>query len=689
MTKTVLCVSLWLLLQPTFVSASPTRSFVLDSASVLSEGKLDGTSIESDGSIQSGVHTRRTELPGVPSAKSLLLLPDGTAFIGTGNDGRIYAYRAGAVRVFAETKQLMVSSLTRDAQGTLYAGTLPSGKIFAISSSGQVREFAAPAHAEHIWALAYDERRKTLFAATGPEGKLFAIDAKGKADVYYDSDDAHIMALALADDGSLYIGTSDRALVLRVLSAGRADVIYDFEGNEITGVALRGEQLAVIANNFPKPAAPPKPLIAAAASDGHGTTIALTPAPTLDRPQAGKGVLYRVTVSGQVGQVGQVGGQVERLFSADEGHLTTVNWLDDDTLYVGTGKEGHIHRVRASDHSHSLLVDVDERQVLALQRTAAHAVFVTGDGAAVYELDPAARELREWTSKVLDAAGHARFGRLSVRGHGPVAVRTRSGNTDKPDNTWSPWSQPLSAQHTIQSPSARFLQIKVQLDEPGSVVYALEAFYLPDNQAALVTEVSAEAPRARVERAGNMRSGPSSSVYKLRWKLDNPDNDSLRYRLYSTHEGDAQRLPLLRESVVLTDSEYSWDTDAVPDGYYRIHVEASDELDNPEPLVRKGHGDSEPFLVDNRPPELPELRVEAQRVVGKALDALGPITRLEYNVDGLEWRLVRSDDDLLDSREERFAIPLSQLPKGQHLLAVRASDARGNTVTRNVAVNVP
>ena len=58
--------------------AAPTRSFVLDNQNSLSEGKLDGTAIESDGTIQSGVQTRRTELPGVPTAKSLLTLPDGT-----------------------------------------------------------------------------------------------------------------------------------------------------------------------------------------------------------------------------------------------------------------------------------------------------------------------------------------------------------------------------------------------------------------------------------------------------------------------------------------------------------------------------------------------------------------------------------------------------------------------------------
>src|SRR4029077_7335596 len=117
---------------------------------------------------------------------------------------------------------------------------------------------------------------------------------------------------------------------------------------------------------------------------------AQTPAPVPPPAQAGKGVLYRVSTSGVV----------ERLFTADEGHLTSVEWASDDLIYVGTGKEGHIHRVRCSDHDHALLLDVDERQILALQLTAAKPIFVTADSAAIYELQSGSSQVLEWTSKV-------------------------------------------------------------------------------------------------------------------------------------------------------------------------------------------------------------------------------------------------------------------------------------------------
>jgi hypothetical protein len=666
---------LWL--SPAIAFAAPTRSFVLDSASVLAEGKLEGASVESDGSISAGLTTRRSELKGVLSAKSLLVLPDGSAYVGTGNEGKIYLFRDGVAQLFAETKQLMVSSLARDGQGTLYAGTLPKGKIFAIAADGKAREFAAPSGAEHIWALVYSEKQKTLFAATGPQGKLFAIDAKGKAEVYFDSEDSHIMALALAPDGSLYAGTSDRALLVRLRGINRAEVIYDFDGNELSALALAKDgSLAVASNLFPKTPAS-KPTTLAPSSDTNSpNATAPGPASANDRPQAGKGQLYRVRPDGRV----------EHLFTADEGHLSSVEWGEGGVIFAGTGREGHIHRVRP-DRDHALIVDVDERQILATALSSPHPTFVTGDAGAIYDLPKNGPRKLDWTSKVLDAGNIARFGQLSWRGRGPVAVSSRSGNTDKADATWSAWSQPLTAAGPISSPPARFLQLRLTLSAADSVVYGLEAFYLAQNLPAMVSEVTIETPRPREKPAG-VRAGPASSVYKIKWKAENPDNDAVRYRLYYREERASDERPLLRESDVVTGTEQNWETDGVPDGYYRIRIEASDELENPEPSVQKSSTLSEPFLLDNHPPQLVDLRTQSDRVIGTARDELGPITKLEFSIDGLEWKLLQPDDELLDTREEPFALPFKQLPKGKHSVMIRASDARGNLSTRAIDVDV-
>jgi hypothetical protein len=118
-------------------------------------------------------------------------------------------------------------------------------------------------------------------------------------------------------------------------------------------------------------------------------------------------------------------------------------------------------------------------------------------------------------------------------------------------------------------------------------------------------------------------------------------------------------------------------------------VTASDEWDNPDSLAYQSHGESEPFLIDNTAPAIATLKVQGPAVVGKAADAAGPISKLEYSLDGIEWKLARADDMLLDQREEAFTVPFALLPHGNHTLVLRASDTRGNSGTRAIEINVP
>ena len=95
------------------------------------------------------------------------------------------------------------------------------------------------------------------------------------------------MALARGDDGALYLGTSDRALLVRLRGAGRAEVLYDFEGSEVTALALRGKRLAVVSNQFPKSLKPEQAEhAAAAASECANTRHCLAAAPGCTRRRA-------------------------------------------------------------------------------------------------------------------------------------------------------------------------------------------------------------------------------------------------------------------------------------------------------------------------------------------------------------------------------------------------------------------
>jgi outer membrane protein assembly factor BamB len=653
--------------------AVTTRQFLIDSAAVFSDGKLAGTAVLSSGAVVASAGVERVELPNVGVARSVLVRPDGSAVVGTGNQGKLFKVVGNSASPWVDTGELLVTALCADAAGTVYAGTLPHGKIFAIDKQGKSRLFAQPAGAEHIWALVHDARRKRLFAATGPEGKIFVIETspeKPKAEPYFETQARHVMALALDPNGTLYAGTSDEALLLRIDAARRGEVVYDFEGNELTAIALRDGRLAVAANNFPKQGAEKK-----------------KDTPKDEEPPSGdKGDAAKDAAKPGTGELWMVepNGEARRLFgSSDDGHLTAVQWAADGAIYAATGKAGHVYRVKA-DGTYALWLDVDERQVLGMDLEGAHPMFTTGDAGAVYRVLPGPASEALWTSKVLDAQFPSRFGQLSWRGRGKLGFQTRSGNTEKPGIGWSEWSSALAEPGPIRSPAARFLQIRARLQpRDESVLYAVQAYYLPANQSATSKELSVKPAPAKNGDDG------SSSLYKLEWKIDNPDGDRLRYRLYYRGEDRPIWRPIVREGEVLTRPQYDWNTDGVPDGYYRLRVDASDELDNPAHAIRVQQSESEPFLIDNHPPHVYDLRFANGRLTGIARDSQGPISRLEYTENGQDWQPLRPKDDLLDTREEPFELNRPDLAKGSRLIAVRARDARNNVATAELWISAP
>ncbi|UCH28923.1 MAG: hypothetical protein JSV06_11690, partial [Myxococcales bacterium] len=644
------------------VGAVTTRSFVLDNADAFFAGELEGTAVHSDGSVRTGADVERVALENVPLAYSLARRGN-TTFIGTGTSGGVYRVDGKKVKPFAETGELLVSALAFGRGGALFAGTLPNGRIYRIDpKSGETKMFSAPEGVKHIWALHYDKRRGKLIAATGPEGKLFAIDGEGMARELFKAEASHIMALSEDGKGNLFVGTSDSALVIRIAQNGRATVVHDFPGNEVTAIDFHDGKLAVASNQFKTaPGAQFKPAAGKAARPST-------------RPRPGTGQLWRVD-----------GGRAEMLLTRKDTHFTTVQWGNDGAIYAGGGHEGRVFRVE-TDASYSIWVDVEERQVLGLDLRSSNPAFVTGDGAALYRVRGGAPKNAVWTSKPLDANFPASWGRLTWRGSGRFVFEMRSGNTAEPGETWSGWSKGLKQPGRAGSPGARFIQLRAKFPrDPSAVLHAVELFYLPQNQRARVSDVMGARPPLKRGEA-TRQPPPPTTLLSLTWKVDNPDRDPLRFRLAYRQEGQPIWRDMFSEDVVLTDAKYTWNTGSIPDGYYVVRVEASDEEANPDEHMLRSSAVSEPIRVDNHPPRVTELSLRKGRVRGRVVDTLGPIARIQMSIDAGPWRDVFPQDSLLDSGDERFEAALGEISKGSHIVAVRAFDAGGNQANREITV---
>jgi hypothetical protein len=174
------------------------------------------------------------------------------------------------------------------------------------------------------------------------------------------------------------------------------------------------------------------------------------------------------------------------------------------------------------------------------------------------------------------------------------------------------------------------------------------------------------------------------------WKATDDNDDSLEYSLYFKGEGETDWKLLEKK---LTDTFYTVDEGALPDGVYTLKVVASDAPSNAFGKFLIGELVSKPFVISNF---TPAVEVVGHKLQGKKVDLqfhvkvpTGRIASAEFSVDGGEWYLVFPNDGIADSAQEEFQFITSELAPGEHVIGLRSTDANGNTGTGKLIVKVP
>ncbi|HJU55152.1 MAG TPA: hypothetical protein VJ715_11290, partial [Pyrinomonadaceae bacterium] len=328
-------------------------------------------------------------------------------------------------------------------------------------------------------------------------------------------------------------------------------------------------------------------------------------------------------------------------------------------------------------------------------------------------------------SPVRDAKLVATWGRIWWRGRGTVELQTRTGNSERPDATWSEWSVPYKdpAGAQIASPRARFIQWRAVLKAPAGAAGAsaqtmmedVSLAYLPRNVAPEVISITALPvgvslqPIIQIQADPNIETSgldpalfgagaqvPPRRVFQrgarsLQWQAEDRNNDTLEYSLYyrSLNESDFR---LLKEK--LRENFYTVDAAALADGRYVFRVVATDAPDNPGGQALTSERTSEPVDVDNTPPVVraagtPQVAGDHVRAAFEAEDVTGMVKRADYSVDGAAWRSAYPDDGIADSPRERYSFDLPLTGPGEHTISLRAYDLSGNVGSIRITVKKP
>lgn len=662
----------------------------------------------------------------------------GNLFLGTGHSGKVFKVDPkNQGKLFYTAKELDVFALAVDSQDNLFVGTSPDGKVFKVSPEGTATEFFNP-HAKYIWSMVLD-RDGNLFVGTGDQGKIYKVDPTGKGSVFYETKQTHVMALNLDSRNNLLAGSFPEGILFRITPAGKGFVLYDAPLQEVHAIEVAADgsiYIGCLNEKLQRRLAPtmsPQPQIGAETLTAPGVTITVTDASSQATSEARAETMLGQSpfgpISAMVSAIFRIAPDlsVETLWSSRDESVFGLLAMDKRILF-STDTKGRLYEI-FPNRRYSLLAQSNESQASQLIRRGQEVDVATSNVGKLYQLESGAPLSGTVESSVKDTQLISKWGIISWNGNVPpgtsIQFFTRSGNSDKPDSTWSDWSAAYthSEGEQITSPAARFIQWKAELkgsskDSPwlDSVTVA----YLSQNIRPEITSVTVvpqglSSPRhSSFDSSGSTSSDgdaksaltsgeasanitvtpfpsttPSRNRVTINWQAEDKNHDTLEYSIYirGIHESNWR---LLKKEF--KETSYALDPETLPDGKYRVRIVASDAPSNPPSTALISERESEVFLIDNTPPK---VEVVGKTVEGdkatihfRATDAESNLRRAEFSIDGGKWQMTESDDGIVDSMFEEFTLRAADLSMGEHVVTLRVYDSSGNAGLAKALINI-
>jgi sugar lactone lactonase YvrE len=650
-----------------------------------------------------------------------------------------------------------VWGLSQAADGTLWAGTGADGRLIRLRS-GQPEETVFDSSEQHIFAVYAAGNR--VFAASSPEGKVYVIEGNNAARVFFDPAEKYIWALVVDAGGRLWVGAGNPAVIYRVAQDGSNQIVYrppaahvvslatDSTGRVLAGTESPGRLYRFDAQDRPFVMLDSGLTELGAISAGpNGVIFAAAVAKGDQASGEGEAASVAVTLASSSAPAGPAASEASEstatqrrsvLYRIDPDGTWEETWSTPDLVYdilaqqdggvlVATGPDGRLYRVERG-RDVLLLTGVDAHQITQFAHAGGSSsasslsAFATANPGRVMSLGTAVQSPARYLSAVQDTKSVATWGLIRWEAAGPVALYSRSGNTQRPDDSWSDWAGPYTRREgeQVTSPAARFVQWRAVFTDPAATpaasgapgrasLTAVTLAYLPRNNRPVVNSITVHPPGVVFQRpfvndesaiagldddTAESRRPPGDTarptpapgrrmfqkgLQTLAWRAEDSDSDRLDYTLQYRREGETV-WRVLRSG--LTDSIFVWDTTTVADGRYVVRVQASDKAANVGDRALVGERDSDIVEVDNTPPAI-ELTLQGTpptRIAVRVTDSRSPIQKVEYSVSGGPWQLVYPTDGLADSPAEQYEIPITGIPSNQ--VVVRATDTLQNVVAK-------
>jgi hypothetical protein len=647
-----------------------------------------------------------------PSLRRVAQLPEGVvwaavsdgaagAYLSAGNEGRIFHYAAGQVKPLAQVKGGIVFAMARLGQDLIVAPT-GENKLFRVTPSGDVKPFAE-VDARLVWALAV-EGSDVIVVGGGEKGATLLLAREGTSRKLADlPEETAFTSIASDGAGGFFLGSHGRGLILHytgVRNSDRLETLYATGFEEVRALAVQNGQ------------------VYAGATNGVSTRFA---AGSLEKRE---GYLAEVGAATKAAVIRLDRDRVPQTLwqSAQSQIFALTVW--NGQLLVGTGNRSRLFSIplaegERSEAPFSALQDLGTAQATAFLPAGSDLMVVGSNPAELHLVNQSQATEGTVESRILKGTPLADWGRAYVESEIPtgtsVDYQVRTGSTETPDGTWTPWSPPLLSGERPNVPPARNAQFRLKLASSRGgatpVVETVTVHWANRNLAplwdgvdilppGLVLTRNAPPEDIGIERvpletqklipalayAGGEKRSFRRGAQAFSFHVNDPNGDTLQFAIRLLPEtGSAIEL-----EKAWKERFFTFDTLAVPDGKYRLEVTASDAPSVPFNLALASTWRTAPFLVDHTPPVISELSAQPEgdgvriRFTGRDLTSL--LKEAAVSADGDAWIQVAPENRVFDAREAAFnvLVPRDRI-KGNRVL-VRVVDTANNEQTATVGI---
>lgn len=622
--------------------SSSIKEFSLSSFSDFQKGKLKGVQITQNG-ILLGVQIEELET----------FLEDVITFAFEGD----YLYIGTANGVLYRFKENL-EEMTKVEEGSITSLFQSKGKIF-IGTSYPARLYLY----ENELKKLFDFEEKSIFAifedkneiiiGTGGEGNIYKIK-DGKLEKFFSSNQEGISEIFKRKNGDLIFGTTGRGLIYKIES-GKAKVLYNSNYLEISNFfeGINGN-LYFILNSFPR----------------------------LEEKEK------KEQFSSAIGVYEN--GVFKILKEFQDKQITSISYFDPLNCIIFGANDGKLYSLK--DGKIGILYEFPQRIVSFILKN----YILTSENSQIFKYKKA--EKGSYFSEVLNPKRQAKWGKLFWTGEGNVSIYVRFGETEEINEFWEEFKGPCKERICNFDKVSSFAQIKVEIEgdgilenllwisKPKNLPPEIKSFKVSKPGEVFLKQISQEgiiAEATNPDKYGifttidwpppegkdkGLKKAYKKGYITLSWDVYEPDGEEVEYDLEYQIHGDKEWYPIFKGEKI---SFFSFDTTALPDGFYKFKLTAYDL-----PEREKVEEISQIFYIDNTQPEIRSKKEKGYYLI-EIID-FSRILKVEASCNGNKWENLIPEDGVLDGEKELFKMDLKKECK---FVIIRAMDSYYNVST--------